>query len=58
MAKKTKNNTITFDQYLDEIWEDKGEKAYIAAIMAAANRKEGPKRLPKEYWGGYRLSDE
>ena len=36
MAKKTKNNTITFDQYLDEIWEDKGEKGYIAAIMAAA----------------------
>lgn len=58
MAKKTKNNTITFDQYLDEIWEDKGEKAYIAAIMAAANAKEGPKRLPKDYWGGYRLSDE
>ena len=58
MAKKTKNNTITFDQYLDEIWEDKGEKAYIAAIMCAANAKEGPKHLPKEYWGGYRLSDE
>ena len=58
MAKKTKNNTITFDQYLDEIWEDKGEKAYIAAIMCAANAKEGPKRLPKDYWGGYRLSDE
>lgn len=58
MAKKTKNNTITFDQYLDEIWEDKGEKGYIAAIMCAANEKEGPKRLPREYWGGYRLSDE
>ena len=58
MAKKTKNNTITFDQYLDEIWEDKGEKGYVAAIMAAANAKEGPKRLPKDYWGGYRLSDE
>ena len=58
MAKKTKNNTITFDQYLDEIWEDKGEKGYIAAIMCAENAKEGPKHLPKDYWGGYRLSDE
>ena len=58
MAKKTKNNTITFDQYLDEIWEDTGEKGYIAAIMAAAEAAEGPKRLPQEYWGGYRLSDE
>ena len=58
MAKKTKNNTITFDQYLDEIWGDKGEKGDIAAIMSAANAKEGPKRLPQEYWGGYRLSDE
>ena len=58
MAKKTKNNTITFDQYLDDIWEDKGEKGYIAAIMCAANAKEGPKHLPKDYWGGYRLSDE
>ena len=56
--KRTKNNSISFDQYLEEILEEKGEKAYIAAIMSAANYKEGPKRLPKEYWGGYRLSDE
>ena len=58
MARRNKNNSISFDQYLEEIFEEKGEKAYIAAIMEAANRKEGPKRLPKEYWGGYRLSDE
>ena len=58
MARRNKNNSISFDQYLEEIFEEKGEKAYIAAIMAAANRKEGPKRLPQEYWGGYRLSDE
>ena len=56
--KRTKNNSISFDQYLEEIFEEKGEKAYIAAIMSAANAKEGPKRLPQEYWGGYRLSDE
>ena len=56
--KRTKNNSISFDQYLEEILEEKGEKAYIAAIMAATEAKEGPKRLPKEYWGGYRLSDE
>ena len=56
--KRTKNNSISFDQYLEEILEEKGEKAYIAAIMAAANAKEGPKRLPKDYCGGYRLSDE
>ena len=56
--KRTKNNSISFDQYLEEIFEEKGEKAYIAAIMAATEAKEGPKRLPKEYWGGYRLSDE
>ena len=58
MARKNKNNSISFDEYLNEIWEDKGEKGYIAAIMAAANAKEGPKRLPQDYWGGYRLSDE
>ena len=58
MARKTKNNSISFEEYLEEILEEKGEKAYIAAIMSAANYKEGPKRLPKEYWGGYRLSDE
>ena len=56
--KRTKNNSISFDQYLEEIFEEKGEKAYIAAIMAATQAKEGPKRLPKDYWGGYRLSDE
>lgn len=56
--KRTKNNSISFDQYLEEIFEEKGEKAYIAAIMAATEAKEGPKRLPKDYWGGYRLSDE
>ena len=56
--KRTKNNSVSFDEYLNEIFEEKGERAYIAAIMAAANRKEGPKHLPKEYWGGYRLSDE
>ena len=56
--KRTKNNSISFDQYLEEIFEEKGEKAYIAAIMAATEAKEGPKRLPKEYWGGYRFSDE
>ena len=56
--KRTKNNSISFDQYLEEILEEKGEKAHVAAIMAAANAKEGPKRLPKDYWGGYRLSDE
>ena len=58
MARRNKNNSISFDQYLEEILEEKGEKAYIAAIMSAANYKEGPKRLPQEYWGGYRLSDE
>ena len=58
MARKTKNNSISFDEYLEEIFEEKGEKAYVAAIMAAAKLKEGPKRLPQEYWGGYRLSDE
>ena len=56
--KRTKSNSISFDQYLEEILEEKGEKAYIAAIMAATEAKEGPKRLPKDYWGGYRLSDE
>lgn len=56
--KRTKNNSVSFDEYLNEIFEEKGEKAYIAAIMAAAKSKEGPKRLPQEYWGGYRLSDE
>ena len=58
MARRNKNNSISFDQYLEEIFEEKGEKAYIAAIMAATQAKEGPKRLPQEYWGGYRLSDE
>ena len=58
MARRNKNNSISFDQYLEEIFEEKGEKAYIAAIMAATQAKEGPKRLPKDYWGGYRLSDE
>ena len=56
--KRTKSNSISFEEYLEEILEEKGEKAYIAAIMAAAKSKEGPKRLPQEYWGGYRLSDE
>ena len=56
--KRTKSNSISFDQYLEEIFIEKGEKAYIAAIMSAAKSKEGPKRLPQEYWGGYRLSDE
>ena len=58
MARRNKNNSISFEEYLDEIWEEKGEKGYIAAIMAATEAKEGPKRLPQEYWGGYRLSDE
>ena len=56
--KRTKNNSVSFEEYLNELFEEKGEKAYIAAIMSAANSKEGPKRLPQEYWGGYRLSDE
>ena len=56
--KRTKSNSISFEEYLEEILEEKGEKAYVAAIMAAANAKEGLKRLPKDYWGGYRLSDE
>ena len=56
--KRNKNNSISFEEYLEEILEEKGEKAYIAAIMAATEAKEGPKRLPQEYWGGYRLSDE
>ena len=56
--KRTKSNSISFEEYLEEILEEKGEKAYIAAIMAATEAKEGPKRLPQEYWGGYRLSDE
>lgn len=56
--KKTKQNSISFEEYLNEIFEEKREKGYIAAIMCAANAKEGPKRLPQEYWGGYRLSDE
>ena len=56
--KRTKSNSIPFEEYLNELLEEKGEKAYIAAIMAAAKSKEGPKRLPQEYWGGYRLSDE
>ena len=56
--KRTKNNSISFDQYLNELLEEKGEKAYIAAIMSAANAKEGPQRLPTDYSGGYRLSDE
>ena len=56
--KRTKSNSISFEEYLEEILEEKGEKAYIAAIMSAANSKEGPKRLPQEYWGGYLLSDE
>ena len=56
--KRTKNNSVSFEEYLEEILEEKGEKAYIAAIMAATEAKEGPKRLSKEYWGGYRLSDE
>ena len=58
MARKNKNNSVPFEEYLNEILEEKGEKGYIAAIMAAAEAAEGPKRLPKEYWGGYRLSDE
>lgn len=58
MAKRNKNNSVPFEEYLNELLEEKGEKAYIAAIMCAANVKEGPKRLPKDYWGGYRLSDE
>ena len=56
--KRTKSNSISFEEYLEEILEEKGEKAYVAAIMAATEAKEGPKRLPQEYWGGYRLSDE
>ena len=58
MARRNKNNSVPFEEYLNELLEEKGEKAYIAAIMSAANSKEGPKRLPQEYWGGYRLSDE
>lgn len=58
MARRNKNNSVPFEEYLNELFEEKGEKAYVAAIMAAANSKEGPKHLPKEYWGGYRLSDE
>ena len=56
--KRTKSNSVPFEEYLNEILEEKGEKAYIAAIMAATEAKEGPKHLPKDYWGGYRLSDE
>ena len=56
--KRTKSNSISFEEYLEEILEEKGEKAYIAAIMEATETKEGPKHLPQEYWGGYRLSDE
>ena len=56
--KRTKSNSIPFEKYLNELLEEKGEKAYVAAIMAAANAKEGPKRLSQDYWGGYRLSDE
>ena len=56
--KRTKSNSISFEEYLNELLEEKGEKAYIVAIMAATEAKEGPKRLPQEYWGGYRLSDE
>ena len=58
MARRNKKNSVPFEEYLNELLEEKGEKAYVAAIMAAANAKEGPKRLPQEYWGGYRLSDE
>ena len=58
MARRNKNNSISFEEYLEEILEEKGEKAYVAAIMAATEAKEGPKRLPQEYWGGYRRSDE
>lgn len=56
--KRTKSNSIPFEEYLNELLEEKGEKAYIAAIIAATQAKEGPKHLPQEYWGGYRLSDE
>ena len=56
--KRTKSNSIPFEEYLNELLEEKGEKAYVAAIMAAANAMEGPKHLPQDYWGGYRLSDE
>ena len=58
MARRNKNKSVPSEEYLNELLEEKGEKAYVAAIMAAANAKEGPKRLPKDYWGGYRLSDE
>ena len=58
MARRNKNNSISFEEYLNELLEEKGEKAYVAAIMVATYAKEGPKRLPKDYWGGYRLSDE
>ena len=58
MARRNKNNSVPFEEYLNELLEEKGEKAYIAAIMSAAKSKEGPKRLPQDYWGGYRLSDE
>lgn len=58
MARRNKNNSVPFEEYLNELFEEKGEKAYVAAIMAAANSKEGPKHLPQYSWGGYRLSDE
>ena len=36
--KKTKSNSISFEEYLNELLEEKGEKAYIAAIMCAARK--------------------
>lgn len=45
MARRNKNNSVPFEEYLNELFEEKGEKAYVAAIMAAANSKEGPKHL-------------
>ena len=44
MARKTKNNSISFEEYLEEILEEKGEKAYVAAVVGGKRkgRSEAP----------------
>ena len=37
--KRTKNNSISFDQYLEEILEEKGEKAYVVRYQGGGKRK-------------------
>ena len=54
--KRTKNNSVSFDEYLNEIFEEKGEKAYIAAIMAAAKKQGRPEAPSSRVLG--RLSSE